>query len=58
LSVDSDGLSQQQLSRVSVFELRDNIDRGDEDMSFDKAAEWLIEGPSAGIGFCIGRDGK
>lgn len=50
LSVDGEGFSQHQLSRVSVFELRDNVERGDDDLSLDKAAEWLVEGPSAGIG--------
>jgi hypothetical protein len=58
LSVDSEGLSQHQLSRVSVFELWDNTDRGDDDLSLDKVAEWLVEGPSAGIGFRSGGDGK
>lgn len=58
LSVDSEGFSQQKLSRVAVFELRDNIDRGDDDLHLDKAAEWLAEGPTAGIGFCTGGDGK
>lgn len=57
LSVDSEGLSQQP-SRVAVFELRDNIDHGDEELSIDKVAEWLVEGTSAGIGFCAGGDGK
>ncbi|KAH9990289.1 hypothetical protein BJV77DRAFT_1013521 [Russula vinacea] len=56
LSVDNEGSSQDQLSRVSVFELRDSTDRGDDDLSLDKAAEWLVEGPSAGIGFCTGGD--
>ena len=58
LSVDSEGFNQHQLSRVSVFELRDNTDRGDDDLGLDKAAEWLVEGPSAGIGFRTGGDGK
>ena len=46
------------MSRVAVFEFRDNIDRGEDDLSLDKAAEWLIEGPSAGIGFGASGDGK
>lgn len=58
LSVDSEESSQQQMSRVAVFEFRDNIDRGEDDLSLDKAAEWLVEGPSTGIGFCAGGDGK
>jgi hypothetical protein len=58
LSVDSEGLDQQQPSRVAVFELRDNIDHGDEELRVDKVAEWLVEGPNAGIGFCAGGDGK
>jgi len=58
LSVDSEELSQQQSSRVAAFELQDNIDHGDEELSVDKVAEWLVEGPSAGIGFCAGGDGK
>jgi len=58
MSVDSEELSQQQSSRVAVFELRDNIGHGGEELSVDKVAEWLIEGPSAGIGFCAGGDGK
>jgi len=55
---DSKGLGQQQPSRLAVFELRDNADRGDDDLSFTKAAEWLVEGLSAGIGFCVSGDGK
>ena len=58
LFLDSEGSSQRQLSRVSVFELRDNTDSGLDDLSFDKIAEWLVEGPNAGIGFCTGGDGK
>ena len=58
MSVDDEGLSQQQQSRVAVFELRDNIDHGDEELAVDKVAEWLVEGPGAGIGFCAGGDGK
>jgi hypothetical protein len=46
------------MSRVAVFEFRDNIDRGEDDLSLDKAAEWLVEGPSTGIGLCVGGDGK
>ncbi|KAH9983707.1 hypothetical protein BJV74DRAFT_849553 [Russula compacta] len=56
LSVDSERFSQQKLSRIAVFELRDNIDRGDDDLHLNKAAEWLVEGPTAGIGFCTGGD--
>ncbi|KAI0246428.1 hypothetical protein BJV78DRAFT_1364863, partial [Lactifluus subvellereus] len=52
LSVDSEEDSRHQQSRVAIFELRDNIDRGDEELSLDKVAEWLVEGPGAGIGFC------
>ncbi|KAI0298119.1 hypothetical protein B0F90DRAFT_1818820 [Multifurca ochricompacta] len=55
-SADSEGISQQPLPRVTIFELRDNIDRGDEELSLDKAAEWLVEGPSAGIGLCTDGD--
>jgi hypothetical protein len=58
LSVDGEGDGQHQQSRVAVFELRDNIDRGDEELSLDKVAEWLVEGPSAGIGFCADGDGE
>jgi hypothetical protein len=43
---------------VAILELRDNIDRGDEELSLDKVAEWLVEGPSAGIGFCADADGE
>jgi hypothetical protein len=56
--VDSEDPSPQQMSRVAVFEFRDNIDRGEDDLSLDKAAEWLVEGPSTGIGLCVGGDGK
>jgi len=58
LFVDSEGFSQPQLSRVSVFELRENTDRGDDELSLDKAAEWLVEGPSAGIGLRTCGDGE
>ncbi len=57
LSVDNEAMIQQQLSRVAVFELRDNVGRGDDDLSLDKVAEWLVEGPSASIGFCTIGDG-
>lgn len=52
LSADDDSSGQQQLSRVAVFELRDDTDKGDEELGLDKAGEWLVEGPSAGVGFC------
>jgi hypothetical protein len=57
-SLDSEEDDQQQQSRVAVFELRDNMDRGDEELSLSKVAEWLVEGPSAGIGFCADSDGE
>jgi hypothetical protein len=57
LSPDDEEDGQQQQSRVAVFELRDNIDRGDEELNLGKAAEWLVEGPCAGIGFCTDSDG-
>lgn len=50
LFVEGEGFNQHQLSRVSVFELWDNAERGDDDLGLDKVAEWLVEGPSAGIG--------
>ncbi|KAI9511385.1 hypothetical protein F5148DRAFT_1323298 [Russula earlei] len=56
MSIDSEEFRQKQLSRVAVFELRENTDRGDDDMRLDKAAEWLIEGPCAGIGFSTAGD--
>ncbi|KAH9073451.1 hypothetical protein EDB83DRAFT_2357410 [Lactarius deliciosus] len=49
---DDDSTSQKQLSRVAVFELRDDTDKGDEELGLDKAGEWLVEGPTAGVGFC------
>ena len=58
MPVESEGFSQHQLSRVSVFELRDNAERGDDDLSLDKVAEWLVEGPSAGIGLRTCGDGE
>jgi hypothetical protein len=58
LSLDGEGDSQRPQSRVAVFELRDNVDRGDEELSLGKVAEWLVEGPSAGIGFCADNDGE
>lgn len=56
-SPDNDSTNQQQLSRVAVFELRDDTDRGDEELSLDKAGEWLVEGPTAGVGFCADDNG-
>jgi hypothetical protein len=53
-----DGEGSSQLSRVSVFELQDNAERVDDDLSLDKVAEWLVEGPSAGIGFRNCGDGE
>lgn len=58
MSADNEGSSQQQQSRIAVFELLDNIDRGDDDLSLKKVAEWLVEGPSTAIGFCTSGDGK
>lgn len=52
LPADNDNTGQQQTSRVAVLELRDDTDKGDEELSIDKAGEWLIEGPTAGVGFC------
>jgi len=43
---------------VAVFELRDDTDKGDEELRFDKAGEWLVEGPTAGVGFCADENGK
>lgn len=43
---------------MAVFELRDGSDREDEELGLDKAGEWLIEGPSAGVGFCVDESGK
>ncbi|KAH8982187.1 hypothetical protein EDB86DRAFT_2812394 [Lactarius hatsudake] len=51
-STDDDSTSQKQLSRVAVFELQDDTDKGDEELGLDKAGEWLVEGPTAGVGFC------
>ena len=58
LSVDGEEFNQHQLSRLSVFELRDNVERGEGDLSLDKVAEWLVEGPGAGIGLCSCGDGE
>ena len=58
MSVDGEELDKHQQSRVAIFELRDDIDRGDEELSLDKVAEWLVDGPSAGIGFCVDGDGE
>ncbi|KAF8260917.1 hypothetical protein EI94DRAFT_1747183 [Lactarius quietus] len=52
LSAENGGAGQQQLSRVAVFELRDDTDKGDEELSLEKIGEWLVEGPTAGVGFC------
>ncbi|KAI9442968.1 hypothetical protein H4582DRAFT_1921610 [Lactarius indigo] len=49
---DNDSTGQKQLSRVAVFELRDDTDKGDEELGLDKAGEWLVEGPTTGVGFC------
>jgi hypothetical protein len=57
LPADNDNTGQQQTSRVAVLELRDDTDKGDEELSIDKAGEWLIEGPTAGVGFCTDENG-
>jgi len=58
LFTDGDSTSQKQLSRVAVFELWDDTDNGDEELGLDKAGEWLVEGPTAGVGFYADENGK
>ena len=57
LSADNDSTGPQQLSRVAVFELRDDTDKGDEELGLDKAGEWLVEGPTTGVGFYTDENG-
>ena len=57
MSADDDHTDQKQFSRVAVFDLRDDDDKGDEELGLDKVGEWLVEGPTAGVGFCVDEHG-
>ncbi|KAI0265617.1 hypothetical protein BC834DRAFT_824867 [Gloeopeniophorella convolvens] len=43
-------------SRVALFELRNDAERGDDERLLDKSAEWLVDGPSVGLGLCADGD--
>ena len=42
---------------MAVLELRDDADTGDEELGLDKAGEWLVEGPTTGVGFYTDENG-